>query len=242
MKKLLSVLSVFVFAAIAADTASASPIIYTPAGLATGDRFRTVFVTSTRTNAQSNDVSTYDTLVTTDANGATYNGSVISWQAIVSTGSINARSHINILFASQVVPLYLVDGTQISAGYLWSGSLLHAIDRSASGALVQDARVWTGTTEDGYGSITHASDTFYFHLGDTAPNDTVAFRNEAFAGRNNAVNREWIAASMNFMSEDAALYGISEILTVSVPEPSTVMLAGLGGLAALAYSFKRKRN
>ena len=39
------------------------------------------------------------------------------------------------------------------------------------------------------------------------------------------------------------LYGISDVLTVpsAVPEPSTVMLVGLGGLAALGYSFKRKR-
>ena len=45
-------------------------------------------------------------------------------------------------------------------------------------------------------------------------------------------------------AEPMALYGISEVLTVpaSVPEPSTVMLVGLGGLAALGYSFKRKRS
>ncbi len=66
----------------------------------------------------------------------------------------------------------------------------------------------------------------------------------AVFGLSYGLGADWATANLNINTARMRLYGISEVLTVpaSVPEPSTAMLAGLGGLAALVYSFKRKRN
>ncbi len=67
---------------------------------------------------------------------------------------------------------------------------------------------------------------------------------EVMVGSQNSTDNEWVGYITIPVGNLALLYGISEVLTVpsTVPEPSTAMLAGLGGLAALVYSFKRKRN
>ena len=65
----------------------------------------------------------------------------------------------------------------------------------------------------------------------------------AVFGLSGGLGMDWANWATNINTASMRLYGISEVLTVpaSVPEPSTVMLVGLGGLAALGYSFKRKR-
>ena len=224
MKKLLSVLSVFALAAIAAGTASAGSIA-TPTGLNPGDQFRFVFVTTTTTFATSSDLSTYDNIVSSDATGYTYGGNSPIWKAIVSNSTTNARDHIGLLSTS-LIPLYTVDGTKVSTGNLWSGSVLSPIGMAIDGS-ISDPSVWTGTDTSG------ATATGLGNVGGIAT-----------YGASWLTDAAWI--HMLFTGDTAepmALYGISEVLTVpsAVPEPSTVMLVGLGGLAALGYSFKRKR-
>ena len=99
MKKLLSVLSVFALAAIAAGTASAGSIA-TPTGLNPGDQFRIVFLSASQTLPTSSDLSTYDNIVSSDATGYTYGGNSPTWQAIVSSSTIDARDHIGLLSTS----------------------------------------------------------------------------------------------------------------------------------------------
>jgi hypothetical protein len=146
MKKLLSVLSVFALAAIAAGTASAGQIA-TPTGLNPGDQFRFVFVTTTTTFATSSDLSTYDNIVSSDATGYTYGGISPIWKAIVSNSIIDARDHIG-LQSTSVVPLYTVNGNNVSGGNLWSGNLLSPMNASISGTLL-NTNVWTGTEWNG---------------------------------------------------------------------------------------------
>ena len=228
MKILSSVLSVFAITTIAAGTVAAEPMIVTPAGLAPGEQFRVVFVTDRVTNATSTDLSTYDSFVTTDANGATYNGTTMTWKAIISNSTTNARDHIGLL-SDSTIPVFRVDGTQVSTGNLWSSSLIAPINKGISGNIIETS-VWAGTNEDGsrkdgytlgYGGVT---------LGHTLFTTGRWIDNHPVSG---------IPFHQNYW-----MYGISEILTVpaAVPEPSTVMLAGLGGLAAWAYSCKRKQN
>ena len=223
MKKLLSVLSVFALAAIAAGTASAGPIA-TPTGLNPGDQFRFVFVTTTTTFATSSDLSTYDNIVSSDATGYTYGGISPIWKAIVSSATIDAKDHIG-LQSSSVVPLYTVNGTKVSGGNLWSGALLNPIQVMIDGN-TYEATVWTGTNANTGGR----SD---------------AGINRVVYGMATYTNSVWCTdSSTQYTYLPFPIYGISEVLTVpsAVPEPSTVMLVGLGGLAALGYSFKRKRN
>ena len=226
MKKLLSVLSVFALAAIAAGTASAGSIA-TPTGLNPGDQFRIVFLTfpASATLPTSSNLSTYDNIVSSDATGYTYGGKSPIWKAIVSSAGIDAKDHIG-LQSTSVVPLYTVSGTKVSGGNLWSGALLNQINVQIDGSL-SPAGVWTGTSEYGTGATLH-----------TMGSQSVRYGIPA------AVDSYWISQGNSSSGIPRCLYGISEVLTVpsAVPEPSTVMLVGLGGLAALGYSFKRKRN
>ena len=225
MNKLLSVLSVFALAAMAAGTASAGSIA-TPTGLDPGNQFRIVFVTTTTTPATSSDLSTYDSVVSSDATGYTYGGNSPTWQAIVSSSTIDARDHIGLLSTS-VIPLYTVDGTKVSTGNLWSGTLLSPINRYIDGS-THNYGAYTGTQADGTKSNP---------VGPVGTDWTNI-------GQSNATNSQWTAWTQADPVSLRNLYGISDVLTVpaAVPEPSTVMLVGLGGLAALGYSFKRKRS
>ncbi len=227
MKKLLSVLSVFALAAIAAGSASAGSIT-TPTGLNPGDQFRIVFLSSTKTPAIHSNLSPYDDIVSRDATGYTYGGITPTWKAIVSGYFTDARDHIGLLSTSQI-PLFTVDGTKVTTGNLWSGSILSPINRRIDGS-IESTFVWTGTNGAGGGrpwvvGAQFSASTMYGHS-DYTDQRWTAF--DIFPGT--IITR--------------ALYGISDVLSVpvTVPEPSSVMLAGLGGLAALAYSFKRKRK
>jgi PEP-CTERM motif len=228
MRKLLSVLSVLTLAAIAAGSASAGSI-NTPSDLAAGDSFRIIFTTSTKTTATSSDLATYDSFVSTDASGTTYNSLQVTWKAIVSNATINARDHIGLL-SSSLVRIYTADGTRVSNGNLWSTPLLASVNKKIDGTPGTAGTVWTGTKSAGdTNGITG--------LGQSTP---IYGNNEHF------LTSTWLEANFNSQSNLSSLYGISDILTApsssTVPEPSTAMLAGLGGLAALVYSFKRKRN
>ncbi|MEI8020122.1 MAG: PEP-CTERM sorting domain-containing protein [Schlesneria sp.] len=212
----------------AAGTASAGLVISTPGGLNPGDHFRILFVTSGTIQAVSTAIGTYDTFVNTDANGATYNGSVISWKAIGSTTSVSAINHIGTTGDA----VYLADGTKVTSSDdssgLWSGSLLSAPDEFLDGTSVGVDAIWTGSNSDGSAN-THP-------LGNRNPT-------YGFSGNTNG---GWTNAGVGFSGGAHRLYGISSDLVVpgatAVPEPSTALLAGLGGLAALAYSFARKRK
>src|SRR5262249_39931265 len=109
-----------------------------------------VFVTDGTTTATSTTIATYDAFATTQAGGATYNGSTVTWQAIGSTSAVHAIDHIG--QTSDAV--YLSDGTKVTttttSSGLWSGTLLHAINEDLSGTLI-NAFVWTGTDDTGIG-------------------------------------------------------------------------------------------
>ena len=112
-----------------AASASATPIsLATPAGLNPGDQFRFVFVTLGTITAESSDIEVYNSFVNTQAAGATYGGSTVSWKAIGSTDTVDARDNVGGFGTS--VPVYLVDGTRVAndlregSGGMWSGDLL----------------------------------------------------------------------------------------------------------------------
>ena len=102
----------------------ASPILLAPSGLSPGDSFRFAFITDGTTAATSTDISTYNTFVNTQADGATYDGMTITWYAIASTSATDAAfSNIG----EDNVPVYLASGEEVassdtaSSGGLWSG-------------------------------------------------------------------------------------------------------------------------
>ncbi len=181
-------------------------ILQTPGGLQPGDQFRFVFLTDGKTNATSPNISTYDSFVTTQAGGATYNGLTITWQAIGSTATVNAVDHIG----SSTAGVYLASGAAVAASTtsgtngFWSGSLLmHAIDQDLTGNTFSKV-VWTGTAKSN--PFGHTS---VFPLGDSADQ-------KAKPADSGAIDQNWIANTTLGApyTDQNAMYGISQVLTV----------------------------
>lgn len=203
--------------------------ITTPAGLSPGDEFRVVFVTDGTTTATSANIADYNTFVNAQAAGATYNGQLVTWDAIGSTESTSAITNVG----QTDTPVYLSDGTLVTSNTgatgLWSGSLSHSIDEDLSGSTTLQAFVWTGTESNGNHDPGNSLGDFFSSLyGATARSD---------AG--------WTSFSTLSPSNQFALYGISQVLVVpqAVPEPSGLILLGTAlGAGVLIVPVPRRRD
>ena len=212
----------------------------TPAGLTAGDTFRIVFVTDGTTDATSTSISTYNTFVNNDATSqagganVVYDGTTLTFSAIGSTLTTSAIANIGETGA----PVYLTNGTEVAssdtASGWWAGgqhAILHAIDTDLLGNTAQD-EVWTGT------GLT----------GDTADplGGNGAVVGETTIGHSSQSGVQWMVGQEAGPTAFHVIYGVSQELTVpqasSVPEPSTLWIAGVGMLAGIAYGRFRKRR
>ena len=193
----------------------ASPITIPP-NLQPGDTYRLAFVTSGTRDATSSNITDYDTFVSAAATNAGLPG---TWQVIGSTNAVNAFDHIGGNFSS---PIYLLDGIIIATGSadLWDGTLTSPLSIDENGSQ-QINLVWTGTQQDGATLVSSP-------LGTLSP----------MIGLSWLADPNWIETpSSTFFEDHFHLYGISGVLTVpgsndsSVPEPGTVSLMMLGGMA-----------
>jgi hypothetical protein len=199
-----------------ASTVDAAVVaLSTPSGLAAGTRFRFLIVTSSSRDATSTDVADYNSFVDTNAGGATYNGSVVSWKAIASTSTVDARDNVG--GYGDNVAVYLVDGTKIAnnmttgSGGLWSGNLLASPYRTISSLIVYTA-TFTGSNADGTKSG--------FVLGSDDPT----------AGSSPDTSGAWLSNNRWPKSNTLRLYGVSQELTV-IPAPGAIAVLGIAGLA-----------
>ncbi len=209
-------------------------VISTPAGLSPGDSFRIVFVTDALNAGTSSSIGDYNSFVSTDATSeaagglVTYNGVALTWSAIVSTTSTDAIPNVGVSGA----PVYLAGGTLVtssdSSSGLWSGSLSNPINQDLKGTVLNDTGVWTGTLTSGTGAPAHQLGNSSVEIGSTG-----------------SENSSWVAA-FPFPTglEDLAIYGISQVLIVpiSVPEPSTLVMAGTVIGAGCAFGWSRRRR
>jgi hypothetical protein len=200
----------------------------TPTGLSSGESFRFVFVTDGSVSQNSSNMADYNSFVNAQAGGATYDGSIVTWNAIGSTASVNAIDNIG----QSAAPVFLADGTLVtssstSAG-LWSGSLLNPIDRDLSGELLRGFAIYTGTTTAGVATGNPLGD----FLGSSG-------------GSSAETNRIWIDSGGVLPSfADLRMYGISQVLTVgsAVPEPSSMLLAGTAIIVGCACRLSHRRR
>lgn len=212
-------------AALVTDGAEAGSILLTPPGLNPGDQFRFVFVTSGIRDATSSHIADYDSFVTIQAGGATYDGAVIDWIAIGSTDSVDAIDHVG----QGNTPVFLSDGSVVAptttAAGLWRGAIAHPIHLDLDGNPVDPLFfVWTGTNPFGTG--------FGGPLGSPRPQ----------TGSTTDTLDAWVASGSSPGADPRHLYGISTVLTVpeaTVPGPSAFTL--LGTAIAIGSRYRRRR-
>lgn len=225
----------FIVSGFALPNAYGEPVVLaTPSGLNPGDKFRFIFVTDGVTPATSSDISTYNLFVQSDAAGATYNGVTVNWKAIGSTPTVNARDNVGGFGTS--VPVYLPSGLQVATGLgstgnnLWSATqtpnLLNAPNQLISGAAADRERVWTGTSPDGAQAV---------------PLQLGGGFGQSIYGTSSSTVDGWIASDFKFSTNDGSMYGLSEELTVPVPEPGSCALA-LACLACGGFAMWRRRK
>jgi len=219
------------------STAQAEPVLATPAGLAPGAQFRFLFLTSGTQAATSTDIGNYNTFVNSQASGATYEGSVVSWKAVGSTATVNARDNVGGFGTN--VPVYLTNGTLLAGDLttgtsnkgLWSGSLFTTPTIGIDGNGVTTNFAFTGSNKDGTGLTAKQLGASFVQYGDPT------FNVSTFG---------WYF-SVNGMPNSFAehFYGVSSELTVpnAVPE---IDPAGMGSVLALVTSalglLERKRS
>lgn len=189
--------------------------------------YRLAFVTDAPTLSTSSNIATYNLIVSTEA-ALNVGLPTTTWSAIVSTTSISAASNVSCgAGCDGSVPIYLVDGTQVatSATALFAGSILTAINKDESGNNVNEY-VWTGSNSDG---------------------SAVAGAEMGAAGGSSAYGADFNTSGMFFRGVavstccNVGIYAISGNISVSVPEPMTISLLGLGCLAiGLARKFRSK--
>ena len=211
--------------------AQANIVISTPPGLKPGDTFRIAFVTFADTTPTSNSIATYNTFVNTDATAeagggsVTYNGSPLTFSVIGSTSSINAITNIG----QTGSPVYLADGTRVatsdtsSPGGLWSGTLLAPLQEDLLSTHL-DRIVFTGTQTTGLGFPGA-------ELGSGV--------SSAEAGFSTITSSGWIASAIG--NGTTSIYGISNPLTVPVPESSSIVLGMLAAGSGALGAYVRRR-
>ncbi len=138
---------------------------FIPTGLVTGDRFRLLFVTSTKTQALSTEIAVYNTFVQNRAAASTISSLVpysSLFRAVVSTPRIDAVD--NTKTATRVgtgVPIYWVSGEKVAdhKDDFYDGSWASRNARNESGGTATvtsnlptlDHGIWTGSTSGGSG-------------------------------------------------------------------------------------------
>jgi hypothetical protein len=200
--------------------------LLTPPGLNPGDQFRFIFVTKEFAADFYDDIAVYNEFVNTEAGGATYDSSTITWYAVASTTNTNAQDNIGD-FGSNI-PVYLPTGTQVAsnlstgAGGLWSGTLMNPVNLDIDEKLVNGS-VWTGSAADGT----------------IQPGAGIGTSSPAY-GNSSSTDSTWLFAGTENVGTGMHFYAISQTLTV-VPEPSSIVLGLLATFCTIGIGLRSKR-
>ena len=129
----------------------------TPAGLAAGDQFRLLFLSSTKRDAVSTDIADYNTFVQdrAAAGHADIRAYSAGFGAVGCTGAVDARD--NTSTTGMGVPIYWLDGTKVADDYpdFYDGDWDDEVnDKNESGTDAHDTSqsdnyTFTGCAEDG---------------------------------------------------------------------------------------------
>jgi len=185
-----------------------------PLGLNPGDQFRLIFVSSqTRVSDEAN-FGPLDAFVTGLASAAglgVYNGTPVGWHVLGSQSS-PGLSAIDRL-PNSVVPIYDTHKDLVAnvAHDIWSGALLHAIDYTEAGVIL-DTLVWTATLLNGHVPPNNQG------LGDFG---------DEIVGSSSASDSTWVDFGEAFnLNPPHSFYAFSDVITVAAPvsAPSSLTL------------------
>jgi hypothetical protein len=205
-------------AAQAADIPLGNPLV--PTGVGVGDTFQLVFVSSTTRDATSDLIADYNTHVQNAAN-ATTDLSGYTWKAIASTQTDNVQANANVSVTEAV---YLVNGTKVaSALAFWASPHDAAINIDENGDGL-DSNVWTGSNWEGWKN----NNGLGASGGVNDPKESVYGLSDVNA------DKTWAGeAGLQDQTTSLPFYGLSETLTVVIPEPATMSLLAIGGIALI---------
>lgn len=208
-------------------------IVIQPPGLNIGDQYRLVFVTSGTRNAQSSNIADYNSFVAAQANqNSALTALGTTWTVIGSTSTVDARDNTGTNPDNSVgVPIYNLQGQLNAANNsdLWDASLLNPIRFNQVGDELIGA-VWTGTNNNGVK---------FDNFGIRYLGSDVA----SVLGLSDGIAGGWISQALLENDQARSFYATSGVLTVTaVPEPSSLVLLGLGSCAWSWARLRRKKN
>jgi len=225
---------------------AAQAVLIAPSGLNPGDIYHWAFVTSTTRDATSTDIADYNTFVQNAANaGSLTAGSGLTWKAVASTDTVDARDNAPVTGA-----VYLLDGRKVASGYtqFWGTSyesntpaLLVGIVVTENGVSVEEPLdealpVWTGSYPDGTKGDGHDmlnDDESGWPLGHSVTDEDPMFGDAR--GWEHRYNGHFMFEWKESRTDSYPLYALSG----PIPEPATLALLGLGGIAMLIRRKKR---
>ena len=210
--------------AISAGSFSLADLVH-PTGLNIGDMYHYAFLTEGMINAESTDIANYNAFVQSEAArpGAITETFGITWNVIGSTATVHARDN-----AVVQAPVYLVNGTtKIADGFtdMWDGSIDNPLNLTQFGA-VRNTFAFTGSTSAGLSLINN-------QLGTTGDVGTAT---------TSAVNGQWIQSLELPTIIPREFYGLSEVQTVPVPEPGSLILMSFVAIGLTGFDRRRRKR
>jgi len=203
-------------------TPSIPAVVIPPPGLQSGDQYQLLFVTRDMRNATSTNIADYDAFVNAQAALGTTLPTGVSWSALASTSTVAAKNHVP---TTSNIPIYNTSGQRLYDNMykLWNYSPLNmpAYDQFGNWC---NRYVWTGSNSTGTIYTGRA-------LGDP----------ETCYGPSATTSWTWFGAPGYYTSNSTAysIYAFSSVITV--PEPSTLVIFGVGAISLLGRAWRRKR-
>ena len=126
-----------------------------PTGVASGGKFRLLFVTSNRRNPRSSNIAHYNSFV--QARAAAGHSAIQHYgkgfRVLGSTSAVNARANTCSRSSDTDAAVYWLNGTKVADNYgdMYDGSWDSSADRFENGSVNSDnlTRTWTGTNNNG---------------------------------------------------------------------------------------------
>ena len=209
----------------------------------TGD-YRIIFVTLGDTLAQDTGIAFYNSFVSTQAGlaGSTQTkdlattwtavGSTLLTSAKVNTGTDSGGADIHIYTPSATLGTYTLVATSYTD--LWDSSIATGV-RYGDGTVSSQAtggggdQIWTGTNSNG--STATGGDGQYLGSGDNG--DNLPPSRYIRGTRGGLTDGNWISGISDHDLQTKNMMAMSGVITEAVPEPSSMSLLALGGLALL---------